>query len=127
MLNEMRNWLSNARKQSAEYSIHCDETGLTQLVRRGGSTEQTLIAWQEVTKAFAYKKDRFAVDQIRLVIEGADGNHRIEVTEEDEGYACLIEQMPIKIPGFPVGGEWWEKVALAPFETKWTQIYTREP
>ena len=127
MLNEIRDWLSNARKQRAVYSVHCNETGLTQIVQQGDSAERTLIPWQDVRKVFAYKKDCFAVDQIRLVIEGADGNRRIEITEDDEGYKRLIEQMPIRIPGFPVGGESWEKAALAPFELRWTQIYTREP
>ena len=125
-LNAIRSWFSNVRQQAAKYSVRCDETGLTQIVQRGGSTETFLLTWNEVTSVIAYKRDCFSVDQIRLLIEGTNDNRCVEVTEEDDGYKRLIEEMPVRLRGFPLPSEWWEKVALPPFELCWTQLYTRE-
>jgi hypothetical protein len=125
MLDEIRERLGNLRQASAKYSVHCDETGLTQIAQKGDTTQARHMVWDEVTMVFAYKRDCFAVDQIRVVV-AANRTDWIEVTEDDEGYKCLIEQMPARIAGCPALDEWWDRVALPPFETQWTQIYTRQ-
>ncbi len=58
-LNAIRSWFSNVRQQAAKYSVRCDETGLTQIVQRGESTETFLLTWNEVTSVIAYKRDFF--------------------------------------------------------------------
>jgi len=126
MLNEVRKWFSNIRQQSAQYSVNCDEIGLTQIAHKGDSTEAVHVAWDQVTKVFAYKRDCLTVDQICILIERANPISRIEVREDDEGYKYLIEQMPTRIQGCPAPDEWWEAVALPPFETRWTQIFPRQ-
>jgi hypothetical protein len=127
MQNEIRKRVWNIRQKPAKYSVSCDETGLTQTAQRGDSTETVHVAWDDVTNVFAYKRDCFAVDQICIVIGTANHNNRIEVREDDDGYKNLIGQMPIRIQGCPAPDEWWERVALPPFEMQWTKIYTREP
>ncbi len=79
-----------------------------------------------MTSVIAYKRDCLSVDQIRLLIEGTNDNRCVEVTEDDDGYKRLIEEMPVRLRGFPLPNEWWEKVALPPFELCRTQLYTRE-
>ena len=124
--NKLRNWMLKVREEPARYSVHCDETGLTQIVHRGDSKETVRLIWGQVRNVFAYKRDCFAIDEIRLLIEGPEKEHWIEVTENDDGYEHLLQQMPIRIPGFPGQGEWWQRVALPPSKTQWTQIYARE-
>lgn len=126
VLNEIRNRLSKVRQQPAKYSAHCDETGLTQIVQSGGNTETNQFAWNQVTNVFAYKRDCFAVDQICLVIEASDLNRYVEVREDDEGYEHVIEQLPQRLDGFPTREEWWQRVALPPFESQWTLLYGRK-
>ena len=126
MLDEIRKRLQSIREEPAKFSVHLDESGLTQIMHSGNSTQTRCLDWDGVTRVFAYKRDCFAVDQICIVIGTADDHDWIEVREDDEGYESLIIQMPIRLVGCPTGQEWWERVALPPFETQWTQIYARD-
>ena len=126
MLDEIRARLQNIRQEPTKFSVHCDETGLTQSMHLGKSTQTRRLDWDGVTRVFAYKRDCFAVDQICIVIGTAEDCDWIEVREDDEGYESLINQMPIRMTGCPSPHEWWERVALPPFATQWTQIYARE-
>jgi hypothetical protein len=85
VLKGIQKWVRGIGEKSAIYSLHCDEIGLTQIVRCAASTETVQLSWSEVKNVFAYERDCFAVDQIRLLIEGTDGIRRIEVTEDDVG------------------------------------------
>ena len=126
MLDEIRKRLQNIRQEPAKFSIHCDETGLTQIMHSGKGTQTRRLDWDGVTRVFAFKRDCFAFDQICIVIGTADDHDWSEVREDDEGYEALINQMPIRMVGCPASHEWWERVALPPFATQWTQIYARE-
>jgi hypothetical protein len=111
---------------STRASVQCDQGGFTLIVKKGERAEQSLhLEWDRVTRVFAYKRDCLTVDQMCLVIGSDDLEKWIEVTEDDEGYERLIEQLPKRVAGFPTPGEWWQKVALPPFETQWTQLYGR--
>ena len=125
-MNKIRNWLSNFRKEPARYSVHCDETGVTQTVKSVDNTEIIQFAWSQVKNVFAYKRDCLAVDQIRLLIEVSNINGGVEVREDDEGYKQLIEQLPKRLDGFPTQDEWWQRVAHPAFETRWTLLYNRK-
>ena len=126
MFDEIRKRLQNIRQEPAKFSVHCDETGFTQITHSGKSTQTRRLDWGGVTRVFAYKRDCFAVDQICIVIGTADDHDWIEVREDDEGYESLINQMPIRMVGCPAPHEWRERVALPPFATQWTKIYARE-
>ncbi len=124
IVERIRNWYSNRRKEPATFSIQCDEAGITQAVNRQDGDEVIRLAWDRVINVFAYKLDLYANDEICFVVESTD--LRIEVRESDEGYKNLIARMQSNIPGFPPESQWWETVALPPFATNWTQIYSRE-
>lgn len=110
---------------NTQASVRCDQAGFTIIVKKGKRGELTQhLAWDRVTGVFAYKRDCLTVDQICLVIGSHDLEQWIEVTEDDEGYECLIEQLPKRVAGFPAPEEWWRKVALPPFETQWAQLYS---
>jgi hypothetical protein len=126
MLNKIRNWLFNGRKKPARYSLQCDETGVTQTVESEDNNQIIQFAWSQVTSVFAYKRDCFTVGQICLVLEVSNVNGGIEVREDDDGYKHLIEQLPTRLDGFPTQDEWWQGVALPPFETRWSQLYSRK-
>lgn len=126
MLDEIRKRLQNIRQEPAKFSVHCDETGLTQIMHSGKSTQTRRLDWDGVTRVFAYKRDCFAVDQICIVIGTADDYDWIEAREDDEGYESLINQMPIRMVGCPAPHEWWERVALPPLAMQWTQVYARD-
>lgn len=44
-----------------------------------------------------------------MLIEGTNDNRCVEVTEEDDGYERLIEEMPVRLRGLPLPSEWWKK------------------
>jgi hypothetical protein len=102
MLDEIRKRLQNLRQEPAKFSVHCDETGLTQIVHTGNSTQTRRVDWDGVTRVFAYKRDCFSVDQICIVIGTADDQEWIEPREDDEGYESLISQMPIRMVGWAI-------------------------
>ena len=112
------NWLRNhidrikqARRAARAY-VQCDESGFTLHVN-GKVAEQTQqLGWDRISGVFAYKSDCFSVDQICLAI-GEELKRWIEVTEDDEGYQQLIEQLPKRLAGFPTLEEWWQKSGTA--------------
>jgi len=78
------------------------------------------IAWSEVTKVSVYKKNCYAVDQIRVVIAGKWGI--VEVTEDDPDFDVLQTLLCTKLK---VCSEWYQDMAASPaFETNWTVIYS---
>jgi hypothetical protein len=125
-MDEVRKWLRNLRQEPAKFSVRCDETGFTQIVQQGEDIQSSGLSWDEVTEAFAYKRDCFSVDQICIILGTADSTHWIEVREDDDGYQQFIQQLPIRIACFPAADEWLERVRLPPFAPQWTQIYVRE-
>lgn len=127
MLDAIPKRLQNIRQEPAKFSVHCDETGLTQIMHSGKSNQTCRLDWDFVTRVFAYKRDCFAVDQICIVIGTADDYDWIEIRENDEGYESLINQLPIRMAGCPAPHEWWDRVALPLFAAQWTQVYAREP
>jgi hypothetical protein len=101
MLDAMRERLQHIRHDPEKFSVHCDETGIMQMTHSGNSTQTRRLDWSAVTRVFAYKRDCFAVDQIRIVIGTSDDYSWMEISEDDEGYESLINQMPIRLAGLP--------------------------
>jgi hypothetical protein len=91
-----------------------------------GSVDKEEVQWRDVHWAVAYKKDCLTVDQIRLeFVTNEDGREGILVTEEMEGWEALIDALPTYLPGALDKSDWWKRVALPPFATNWTTLYTR--
>ncbi len=70
-----------------------------------GSATRMDFQWDEVESVSAYKKDCFAIDQLRLVFKAAQGV--IEITEDIEGWDRLVEALPGYLPGMLAKAEWW--------------------
>jgi len=83
------------------------------------------IDYGQIAAIYAYKRDCFSVDQIRILIGSTDHQCCIEVTEEDEGYCDLIAALPKNLAGFPEPDDWWKNVALPPFSVNFTRLYER--
>lgn len=81
------------------------------------------IQWSEIEAIFAYKVDAYVVDQIRFLISAASGP--IEVSEEDEGFTKLIEELPEYLSGCESMGEWYMHVAFPAFERCERVIYVK--
>lgn len=86
------------------------------------STER--ISWDEVKFVYAYKKDCFSVDQIRMELLDGCGN-AVVVTEEMRGWKELVEVLPLKLPGCQRFEEWFSNVAFPAFEQNMTLLFDR--
>jgi hypothetical protein len=81
------------------------------------SAQPVDVPWVDVVRIRSYKYDLFAVDEICLCFELADGRF-IEVSEEWDRYAALTEAMAVALPG--VNADWFTQTmwpAFAPCET----------
>jgi hypothetical protein len=92
-----------------------DETG----VFHSTGQETVFIGWQEVEAIYAYKKDCFSVDQIRIIL--VSDKWRIEFTEDDKDFCglrmCISSHLKVR-------PDWHELLARSPaFETTWTVLY----
>ena len=110
-------------RRGKRLEIRCDDSGVTLLAVPANDEPQLRLAWEQITSVYAYKRDGLAADQIRLVL-GDDGRQSwIEATEDDIGFQVLIAELARRLPDFPGTDDWWDKLALPPFETNWTQLY----
>jgi len=105
-------------------ALQCDESGVTQTSISGDGIRLT---WDQIAAVYAYKRDCFTMDQIRLIIGNDELEIWIEIAEDDAGYADLVSYLPRHLPGCPSVESWLQSVALPSFETQWTKIYRREP
>ena len=101
--------------------IRCDESGFAVIV--GDSVGAAALKWNEVKSVLAYKRDLYATDLICLGFISPDGT--IEVDEEMQGWAQLVERLPSLLPGTPPLSDWWERVAKPPFVPCLTELFER--
>jgi hypothetical protein len=85
---------------------------------------QKVVAWQDVVRIDAFKRDLYVVDLICLRIL-LDDNATVEIDEEMEGWDSLVDNLPEYLLGCERFGEWFDKVAYPPFKPKLTVIYRR--
>jgi hypothetical protein len=92
---------------------------------RGTLPDKTVtFAWREVTRVIAFKRDRWIVDCICFAFE-LNGTETIEVSEEMEGWAALVDVVPVYLAGALRQEEWWDKVVSPTFQPCLTNIYLR--
>jgi hypothetical protein len=82
------------------------------------------ILWEDVVQVTGYKKDCFAVDQVRFEFVSRSGTLLVD-TEDMPGWEGLVEVLPKWLPGFPMKTDWWEKIIQPPFGTNLTLLYER--
>src|SRR6266496_4620259 len=85
--------------------------------------EEHSIKWENVESAIAYKLDAVTYDIIVVRFTTATGT--VDVMEDAEGWAGLLEALPNYLPGFLPSQDIFEAVALPPFATKATNVYKR--
>ena len=113
-------------RRDTSVSVRCDELRISQFVSEGQDAVRTQrLPWDRVAQVVAYRRDLLTIDQICLAIVCDDPEESIEVSEDDDGYKHLIEELPKRPTEFPAPEEWWQKIALPPFETQWTRLYSR--
>lgn len=124
-MHQIAEWARNRKRPTGKVSVQWDEDGITQIIADANKADRLQLAWDRVLAAYGFKRDCVSTDQICLLIGDEESDRWIEVREDDTGYKALIEELPIRIPGFPSPSEWWQKVTLPPFKTQWTQLYRR--
>ncbi len=124
----LRVWLSaiQARRTRPSYSVLCDATGVTQHSVSAAGEHSIRFAWEQITAVYAFKRDCFAYDQIRLILGNESEEKWIEISEEDSGYQQLVRLQPQFLPACLAEDASWQPVAFPAFETNWTQLSAKE-
>jgi hypothetical protein len=84
------------------------------------------LQWAATRQVFAYKKDCYSVDQIRLEFL-ADGQESLVVTESVACWRELVSHLPTLLPNLSAYDTWFRKVGTPPFEMNLTRLYERIP
>jgi len=123
-LDRFRAWITrkfNLRVSVRDASIALDETGFTILAF---GQPYVRIEWARVVSIYAFKRDCWIYDTIRLEFNFDDGM-ACEIDEDMDGYKAVVDELERR---FGVAQEcWWSKVALPPFETNLTCLWSRDP
>jgi hypothetical protein len=124
---KLRAWWAGIREWRAgkRLEINCDDSGVA-LVSVPPDNEPPLrLKWEQINAVFAYKRDCYTVDEIRLILGDDVDLTWMEVTEDDVGFKVLIVELARRLPGFPNVYDWWDNVPQPPFETQWTELYRK--
>ena len=91
---------------------------------RANDRGEIVVAWADVIKIEAFKRDLLTVDLICLTIS-LRNNKTLELNEEMEGWELLVNQLPEYLPGCQTFAEWFLVVAFPAFKPNLTVIYSR--
>jgi hypothetical protein len=125
LFSKIRASFQHVRRDVGSRSVICDRTGVSQIESRGARRGEEKLSWEDIAAAFAYKRDCFSVDQIRVALVDRAGQVRVDVSENDEGYDALVKALPNYLRGCLPRDVWFTKVAFPPFETCLTELYRR--
>lgn len=98
--------------------------GRRRFLRRTLPEEVVQFKWSEITRIFAFKRDCWTVDSIRMGVE-LGASRAIEVSEEMSGWRNFVKALPVLVPGAPSQDEWFTKVAFPAFALCLTELYPR--
>ena len=90
----------------------------------GAQRPAVRVAWGDVTRVTAFKRDLFSVDLVCLAFDAADGR-RVEVDEELPGWVELLDALPRALPGALGREQVLGAVVQPPFATNETVVYSR--
>ncbi len=93
-----------------------------------GATEEksSVVTWENIVKATAFKRDLFTTDCICLCFETVD-TEAIEINEEMNHWSDFIEVLPTFLPSCIPSHTWLWSVASPAFAPNVTEIYSRTP
>jgi hypothetical protein len=69
------------------------------------------VAWTDITRVIAYKRDCYAYDQIRVAIFTDADVATIDLSEDDGGYRVLTVALPAHLRGCMAFDVWFQQVA----------------
>jgi hypothetical protein len=124
-LTRLTEYLRSPRTRLWHGAILCDPSGMTRTItyEDDGSVVKDAFTWSDVVRVSAFKRDVFSYDLICFEFETVGGF--VEVGEDMEGWRILIDTLPVNLPGILAEDDWFAKVALPPFATNWTTLFTR--
>jgi hypothetical protein len=122
-LTKTRSGKSMPPRKQSDYGIFIDATGFS-VSRTGGTAPLLSVAWSDVLRLTAFKRDLLIVDCICMAIATRDGR-TIEVNEEMVGWDAFTEALPRYLPGSGQWVDWFWQVAFPAFATNETQIFAR--
>lgn len=85
---------------------------------------EIVVAWQDVVRVEAFKRDLYSVDLICLAI--LLGDKTVEINEEMDGWESLVDKLPEYLPGCQKFEQWFLVVAFPAFRPNFTVIYQRD-
>lgn len=83
---------------------------------------EIVIAWRDVVRVEAFKRDLYAVDLICLTVL-LRNSKAVEINEEMEGWETLVDKLPEYLPGCQKFEKWFQVVAFPAFKPNNTTIY----
>jgi hypothetical protein len=109
----------------SNFGLSIDATGITVSGKRPNLAPSYSIAWSDIVRVVAFKRDCLTVDCICLAIATKDGTMS-EVNEEMEGWEALTSALPKHLPGSKDWTECFSQVAFPAFATNETVIFERD-
>ena len=106
--------------QAAPDRLAIDDCGFA-VVRDGKNLAS--LAYKDVRQITAYKADLFTYDLICLGFRISEGDDWIEVNEEMEGYAELLDRLRQRFPSMLKWSDWWPTVVCPAFEANPTILW----
>src|SRR6185295_2147472 len=100
----------------SDFGLSFDAAGINVAGKRPTSASIHFIAWSNIVRVVAFKRDLLTVDCICLAFATADGM-TTEVNEEMEGWEALTDALPKYLPGGKGWSEYFTQVAFPAFAT----------
>jgi hypothetical protein len=105
-------------------AIQHDVSGMTRTVSfSDGSVSIATVEWRDVTTVVAFKRDLFTYDL--LCVEIVTPTDRLELDEEMDGWANMLEELPVYLPGTLETSQWWNNVVHPAFVTNPTPLFVK--
>ena len=93
---------------------------------RDGKAENSppRLAWGDITKIVAFKRDLFSTDRICLFLSKSDGSG-LEVHEEMNDWMTFAQALPTHLANCKPADAWLWDITTPAFATNLTEIYSR--
>ena len=83
------------------------------------------VQWQDIREIFAYKEDRFTVDDICLGFRAREDDIFYMVSEDFVGYRPFLTHLEQRFSG--IRTDWFSEVAFPAFEPNRTTLWGEPP
>jgi hypothetical protein len=124
ILSKIRSAVFSPGRRTPKWTLSFDSAGIV-VAGNSPSAEPThVMAWGDIVRAIAFKRDLITVDCICVQFTAGDGR-TLEANEEMEGWESFINSMPEYLPGSKVWSECFSQVAFPAFTTNETVVFER--